>query len=232
MKKIANMTKRKLVRLLKQRCPESLTDDTKRVIKSDYEQLKRTNRFKMEVFETESIDGVNSIYDFIVSKDGLPVIQALRDALRSIAVPATPVFITPNKFHVGIPFLIIVNSQANKLSTDSGAKVLEFFGYERNSPEAFRLLLESLEGKTLPLTDQQSGTSFVGVLVRLRARTASDWQNRIEILGFRNLSWIIQGRMFKGQIPADKLSALRAIPAIRKVELLHSSQHVRQQLGI
>ncbi len=112
MKKIANMTKRKLIRLLKQRCPESLNEDTKRVIKSDYEQLKRTNRFKMEVFETESVDGVNEVYDFIVSKDGLPVIQTLRDALRSTTVSATPVFITPNKFYVGIPFLIIVKSEA------------------------------------------------------------------------------------------------------------------------
>ena len=232
MKKIANMTKRKLVRLLKQRCPESLTDDTKRVIKSDYEQLRRTNRFKMEVFETESIDGVNSIYDFIVSKDGLPVIQTLRDALRTIAVPATSVFITPNKFHVGIPFLIIVNSKANNSSIDLGRKFLEFIDWDENRSEQVRLLLEAIEGKALPLTDPQSGAPFVRVLVRLRSKTASDWQNRLEKLGFSNLSWIIQGRMFKGQIPADKLSALGAIPAIRKVKLLHSSQHVRQQLGI
>ncbi|MBX9878063.1 MAG: hypothetical protein K2Y22_06345 [Candidatus Obscuribacterales bacterium] len=154
MKKIANMTKRKLVRLLKLRCPESLNEDTQRVIKSDYEQLKRTNRFKMEVFETESVDGLNDVYDFIVSKDGLPVIQTLRDALRSATVTATPVFITPNKFYVGIPFLIIVKSQAKVLSTDSGDKVLEFLDpCKFNPPEAFRLKLEATQHITLPLPD-------------------------------------------------------------------------------
>ncbi len=70
MKKIANLTKRKLIRLLKRRCPESLNEFTNWAIKSDYEKLKRNNRFKMEVFETETADGVNDVYDFIVSKAG------------------------------------------------------------------------------------------------------------------------------------------------------------------
>lgn len=112
MKKIANLTKRKLIRLLKQRCPECLTEDTKREIKSFYEQLKRTNRFKMEVFE----------------KDG---------ALCSAAVPAMPIFITPND---GIPFLTIVNAQVKE------NRYLEFtdFGIVANPPEEVRLLFESI----------------------------------------------------------------------------------------
>lgn len=158
MKKLANLTKRKLIRLLKQRCPESVNEDTKRVIKHDFEQLRRTNRFKMEVFESQSTDGVNDIYDFIVSKDGLPIIQSIRDALHSTTISATPVFITPNKFWVGIPFLIVVNSKAQQKENELSQALPEPASMPfENPPEEFRLILEAMQDSTLPLPDGTDG---------------------------------------------------------------------------
>jgi hypothetical protein len=69
----------------------------------------------MEVFENETSEGVNEIYDFVVRKDGIPPnLPNLRKMLYSETAKATPLFVNPNKFHVGIPLLIFVNSKAKK----------------------------------------------------------------------------------------------------------------------
>ena len=109
MKKINDMTKKQLLRFLRRRCPGAMNDNMR--IDLDFEQLARTERTTMEVFETESTDGVNDVYDFIVVNGGLPVIETIRDGLRSTTVSSTPDFITPNKHYDGVPFLIILNAR-------------------------------------------------------------------------------------------------------------------------